>query len=94
MTGIIYVATNIETLQKYVGQTTQKLSARRCQHYNDGGGSKFHKALKKFQKSSFMWEIICECMIDELNIKEQYYINLYNTIENGYNSFISNVSRK
>ena len=35
---------------------------------------------------SFTFELLEECSEEELNSKERYYIELYNSIDYGYNS--------
>ena len=43
------------------------------------------KAIHKYGKENFSFEILEECSINELNKKEIYYIALYDSIKNGYN---------
>lgn len=47
----------------------------------------FHSALNKYGKENFDWEIIYQSkdIIHTLNIMEPYFIQQYNSIENGYN---------
>ena len=83
---IIYKATNIINNKVYIGQTIHSLSHRKSQHINSyGRGShyKFPKAIKKYGKKNFKWEIIYTAKnLDDLNEKEIYFINLYNGIYN------------
>jgi group I intron endonuclease len=86
---IIYKVTNLINNKIYIGKTIQDLNLRKHNHYNQslrGSQTKFHKALLKYNKSEFIWEIIYKCIsTDELNIMEEYYINQYNSFKKGYN---------
>ena len=87
---IIYKATNKINGKSYIGQTIHSVDNRRKRHYYEAKTSnyKFHNALNKYKDSDFEWDIVCECSsYDELNDREQYYINHYNTLDdkNGYN---------
>ena len=53
---------------------------------NECYNNKFYQALRKYGLSSFKFELLEECSVSELNEKEIYWINYYNTFENGYNS--------
>ena len=86
---IIYKATNLVNGKCYIGQTVKLLKYRKSEHIKNmlnGSFSYFCNALRKYKTENFKWEIICICPnIKELDIQEQYYIKLYNSIENGYN---------
>lgn len=88
---IIYKATNIINNKVYIGQTMHSLSNRKSQHINGyGRGShyRFPKAIKKYGKENFKWEIIYTAKnLDDLNEKEIYFINLYDSTNpnKGYN---------
>jgi len=88
---IIYKAINIFNNKIYIGQTKGKLSRRKWKHFQDAFvekyNSKFHRAIRKYGKENFKWEILCECKtIQELNEKEIFYIKKYNSFsKNGYN---------
>ena len=44
------------------------------------------RAFRKYGLDHFLFEIVEECTIDQLNEREQYYINLYNSVvPHGYN---------
>lgn len=88
---IIYKVTNIINNKIYIGQTIHELEIRKRQHENAfkyGAKNAFAKAINKYGKENFRWEIIDKAnSIDELNKKEEYYIKFYHslTTENGYN---------
>src|SRR5271157_5479132 len=79
--GIIYVAFNILTGKRYVGQTKYLLNRRINSHYSDSRNIKttklFAKALQKYRKNSFDWEIKDVAISqEELNEKEKLWIKL------------------
>ena len=90
---LIYKATNIQNNKVYIGQTVKSLSQRKSEHkhrflYADTH-TKFYNAIKKYGWDNFIWEVVEESIDwtqDELNSKEKYYIQLYNSIEDGYNT--------
>lgn len=88
---IIYKATNLINNKTYIGQTVLDLKTRRRQHENSYKYKNcyaFSKAIKKYGKENFKWEIIdTATTIEELNKKESYYIELYKSLtsQNGYN---------
>lgn len=89
--GIIYKATNKINGKSYIGQTVQTLTQRRIGHLSDAKTRTYRKyhfvnALRKYDGYVFDWEVVCECKdLKELNEKEIYYINFYDTYNNGYN---------
>jgi group I intron endonuclease len=85
---IIYKATNKINGKSYIGQTTKTLEERIKGHLRSNKKLYFHQALREFSNENFEWIILEECNnIEELNIKEIYYIKFYDTCgDNGYNS--------
>ena len=86
--GIIYCAYNKVNQKRYIGQTIQRLCERRAAHYTKDPEIYFHRALHKYDKNDFDWSIIDTAQsADELNEKEQYWIEYYNTLNpiKGYN---------
>jgi group I intron endonuclease len=86
--GIIYKAMNKENGKVYIGQTIQSLARRKSNHVTDTKRSNKHfpNAIKKYGVDSFTWEILEECNSrEELNSKEVFYIEKYNSREKGYN---------
>ena len=89
---LIYKVTNIKNNKVYIGQTVKTLSQRKSEHkhrflYEDSH-NKFYNALKKYGWNNFIWEILEESndwTYDILDEKEKYYIQLYDSINNGYN---------
>lgn len=90
---IIYKVTNLVNQKVYIGQSINSLDHRKNQHYKESkyhlnDTTYFHNALRKYPKDSFTWEIIEELFsVDELNFREIYWINYYQSTdkEKGYN---------
>lgn len=72
--------------KKYVGQTTRPLKIRHWQHLSQDIGY-IDRALKKYGVKNFTLTILEDNIddINELNKKEVYYIDKYNTFNDGYN---------
>lgn len=86
--GIIYKAYNKINGKCYIGQTIQLLSERKGGHYSHNPELYFHRALRKYSPEDWEWTIIDEGFEgDELNEKEIYWINYYNSRDpnKGYN---------
>lgn len=86
--GFIYIIKNTINNKVYVGQTIQLVEDRFKQHLKclkSNSVQLISKAIKKYGKSNFYVEILEECLIDDLNIKEEYYIKKYNSFGKGYN---------
>ena len=52
----------------------------------DDAFNKFYKALREYGLENFVVSIIELCPVEELDEKEIYYIDLYDTYHHGYNS--------
>ena len=74
--------------KSYIGQSVD-LQKRKWAflHFGDRyGGQKINRARKKYNhKSLWNYKVLEYCGIDKLNECERYYIELYDTINNGYN---------
>ena len=87
----IYKITNIKTKECYIGQAAD-LATRWKDHAKAGLGidtpaaNKLYKAMQEYGIWNFSWEVIEECKREELNEKEKYYIELYDSKNFGYNS--------
>jgi group I intron endonuclease len=78
----IYKITNTENGKVYIGQTVQKNPKMRWYaHLADarrGKKSYLLDSIRKYGQSSFLWEIIDTAnSIDDLNTKEDYWLNYY-----------------
>jgi group I intron endonuclease len=92
MYGVIYCATNTITQEKYIGQTIhyKRRIIEHKRYAKKGSSYYFHRALKS-NLESFDWSIIDSAdNLEELNLKEKFWIEKYHTyigdpICNGYN---------
>lgn len=88
--GYIYKITNNKNDLIYIGQTTKQDPKKRWrQHINDaknGSNLTIHKAMRTIGIKNFSFEIIEECLSGELDEREIYWINYYDSFNNGYNS--------
>lgn len=90
MLGIIYIITNTINNKIYIGQTIQTLDARWQEHCRKScskneANMAIKKAIFKYGKENFIIKEIEKCDISTLDEKEIYYINLYNSYNEGYN---------
>ena len=73
----------------YIGQSTN--IERRCQqHIYDANnperrGTGLEIAIRKYGIENFTFEIVEQCGIEQLDERERYWINYYDSFENGYN---------
>ena len=86
----IYKITNIQNNKVYIGQTIRPIKDRFHRHINDAMNNildtHFARAIRKYGKDNFIIEQIDEAETqDELNKKEQYWIQYYNSVKDGYN---------
>lgn len=87
----IYKITNVLNDKCYIGQA-KNMSTRWTQHVKAACGidcpanNKLYQAIEEDGIDNFMFELIEECEPEELNAKEAYYIDLYNSVKFGYNS--------
>jgi group I intron endonuclease len=92
----IYKFTNKINNKSYIGQSVN--IANRVQdhfyrafynyHTNREYDKAFYRALRKYGKENFNFEILEECSKEDLNEREKYWIKYYNSYENGYNETI------
>ena len=88
--GIIYIIENDINDKKYIGVTVQTLNDRWKNHLNTiEDKDKLHSAMKELGIDHFYIKELEKVNICDLSHKENEYIKKFNTIQNGYNSFIS-----
>lgn len=90
MTGI-YKITNLVNQKSYIGQAVD-IEKRLREHKNDAFNPKrreynypLSRAYRKYGIENFSQEILCICSKEELNEKEDYYVNFFNSKNEGYN---------
>ena len=87
----IYKITNLKTKECYIGQAVS-IKDRWVDHVKCGLGidtpaaNKLYKAMQEYGLWNFSFEVLEECPKDQLNEKERYYIDLYQSYDFGYNS--------
>ena len=89
--GLIYMRTSPNN-KSYIGLTTQTEEMRWAQHCQEANNpnnnqyfSKLGQAIRKYGASNFTVKILEECPDSQLPEREIYWINYYNTYNNGYN---------
>lgn len=93
VTSGIYKITNVKTKECYIGQAVS-ISDRFKQHckaacgIDTPAGNKLYKAMQEYGIQNFSWEVLEPVPAIQLNEKEAYYINLYDSKNYGYNSNI------
>lgn len=83
MTNGIYKITNKINGKTYIGQSNN--CKRRIQEHQQERDIPIDMWINFLGKDNFTYEIIESCSLEELDEKEQYYIKLYDSINNGYN---------
>lgn len=83
----IYIVTNDVNDKVYIGQTTKSIHERFNEHCSYSF-SKIGNAIQSIGKEHFTVSLLDDTAanLDELAEKEEFYIQKYNSIENGYNS--------
>ena len=86
----VYKITNPAENKAYIGQAVD-IAARFKQHIKRGLGAetplknKFYPALEQYGVENFTFEILEKCNREELNEKEKFWIDYYQTKTYGYN---------
>lgn len=86
----IYKISNSINNKVYIGQTIRPIEERFKRHINDAinyiVNTHFARAIRKYGKEKFYIEEIDRANNqEELNLKEQYWIRYYDSVNNGYN---------
>lgn len=80
----IYKITNTINNKVYIGQSSN-IEARWKKHKSSNDDFTIHKAMRKYGLQNFTFSVIEECSKDLLDSREIYWINYYNSLEEGYN---------
>lgn len=85
----IYKIQNIENNKIYIGQSidiAQRWREHRSDALTNRDNSILHLAMQKYGEFNFSYEIIEECFKEQLDEREVYWIQYYNSmVPNGYN---------
>ena len=85
----IYKITNKINGKSYVGQSTDIERRWREHHYRYWNNDNvIYMAFRKYGIENFDFSIIEECSTQELNSREEYWINYYDSYYNGYNETV------
>lgn len=85
----IYIIKNTINNKVYIGQTTQPINIRFTNHKMASRveDTKLYRAIRKYGEDKFYIELLeGNVSIEELNKREQYWIQFFNSYYNGYNS--------
>lgn len=82
----IYRLINTLTDESYVGQS-KNIEERIISHFQKykKSNEKVHQAMRYYGAENFIYQVLAECSIDELNEKEAQYISAVESVEEGYN---------
>lgn len=90
--GVIYKATCKITKRAYIGQTTWSMEYRKGKHEyvatkpQHRCHSVFHRAIAKYGKDAFDWEVLLTCNAEDLDMYEERAIEMNRTmVPHGYN---------
>ena len=92
--GVIYKCTNKLNGKIYIGKTTKSfegycrkniLNALNRTDVKHGQKRRFYCALRKYGQGNFKWEVIERCGSLELNDREIYWIDFFDSFRKGYN---------
>ena len=84
----VYCIENKINNKKYIGSTTNSFYKRWQAYKNSyiqGINRKFRNSIEKYGKDNFTFYIIETVEKSQVREREEYYIKLFNTVENGYN---------
>ena len=86
----IYKITNSINNFSYIGQTIKTPEERFLEHcyksHSEKHPTPLHRAMKELGENNFKIEIVEECSVEQLNLREQYWIEFYDSYHNGYNA--------
>ena len=85
----IYCITNLVNNKKYIGKTVTSIAERFSKHKHDAfvqnSNYAIHVAMRKYGIEAFDIQQLEECSMDQLSLREQYWIAYYDSYNNGYN---------
>lgn len=84
----IYKFTNSFNGMSYIGQTCdikKRFNNHKNNIFNITINTKFIKGLRQFGFENFIFTVLFECNFEDVDLMENYCIDLYDSSENGYN---------
>lgn len=85
----IYCIRNDINEKVYIGKTVRTIKERFQEHIKDAHmkkcNSKLHRAILKYGQEHFSIELIEQCNENVVGRREKYYIQLFDSVNNGYN---------
>ena len=94
----IYKVTNTINGKIYIGQTIRPINTRWYFHIYDAMNCNddyyLHKAIRKYGADNFTIEEVEECSQSDLNSREIYWIEYFDSFHNGYNLTIGGSGNK
>lgn len=88
MVGIYYCKNKI-TNKYYIGQSIdiqRRINTHKKEYLNSKNNKVLYESIRTHGIENFEWGIIEECLVDELDDKEIYWIKYYNSYSDGYNA--------
>ena len=85
----IYKITNSITGQVYIGQSVsieERWNTHKRLSQLPNENNKLYQSIKEYGLNNFVFEVIEECPTEELNEKEIYWIDFYNSVKMGLNT--------
>lgn len=81
----IYLIRNKINGKVYIGQSIN-IERRIGDHFSRRSGTDLHKDIQQYGKDNFEIEVLEECKVEDLNKRERFYIEKYESFgEKGYN---------
>lgn len=88
--GYIYYIKNTKTEKIYIGKSLRLPEVRVSEHFSKwelmNTDTKLTRAILKYGNKVWTWGVIEECSDDILSDREVYWISVYDSYKNGYNS--------
>lgn len=96
MKGFIYIIKNTVNTKVYIGQTKVSIDIRWKEHlrHANTGDQLINKAMRKYGVDKFYIECLEICNIEDIDSREMYYIDLYDSVDKskGYNVSIGGLT--
>lgn len=93
----IYLITNTITKKVYIGQSVdiyRRWGEHKARAFNKNTNcydKPLYRSIRKYGIEFFELSVLCECLAEDLDAKEKYYISKFNsTVPNGYNILCEN----